>query len=229
MGDRIDAVASAIGHEFTDRSILELALTHPSFDPEQPSPVGSNGRLEFLGDAVLGVVVSAELYEAWDLTEGEMTKARASVVNETTLAEIGASVGIGEALRLGRGEDAAGGRQKLPILADAMEAVIAAVYVDAGYESARQVVLGLWRPILAERATAPGERDHRTVLQETLARMGLDPVYEVVGSGPDHSRWFEAAVSVEGEVVGRGSGTSKKRAQHAAARDALTRIRPDDA
>jgi ribonuclease III len=229
VDDSLHAVAAAIGHDFADRSLLELALTHASFDPEQPEPVGSNGRLEFLGDAVLGVVVTMELYEAWDLSEGEMTKVRASVVNEATLAEVAASVGVGSALRLGRGEDAAGGRHKMPILADAMEAVIAAVFVDAGYQRAADVVLALWRPIIAERAAVPGERDYKTILQETLATMALEPRYEVDGRGPDHQMTFEAVVVVEGEVVGRGTGTSKKRAQHAAARDALTHLRPSDA
>lgn len=224
MADSVDAVAAAIGHEFTDVSLLELALTHPSYDSEQGERIGSNGRLEFLGDAVLDLVISSELYRGWPLAEGEMTKVRTSLVNEATLSDVGKSVGIPAALRLGKGEAAAGGRDKATIIADAMEAVIAAVYLDAGFERARDIVVRLWRPLFVDRTATPGGSDHKSLLQETLARSGLAPVYETTGTGPDHDRRFEAVVSVEGEVIGRGEGSSKKRAEQAAALDALEQL-----
>jgi ribonuclease-3 len=211
---------ASLGYDFADPSLLELALTHRSFTAEEDAEE-SNERLEFLGDAVLGLVVSTELHEAWDLREGEMAKVRAAVVNEATLAAVARSIGVDEAVQISRGEDASGGRHKPSILADAMEALIGAVYLDGGLEAARRVVLGRWRPIIADRAASPGERDYKTRLQEVLAREGLLPVYEVAGSGPDHSRMFEAAVRVGGEILGHGVGSSKKRAQQAAARAAL--------
>jgi ribonuclease III len=140
---------------------------------------------------------------------------------------VGAAVGIPDALRLGKGEEASGGREKDAIVADAMEAVIAAVYVDGGFSAARRVVLDLWRPLIRERAATPGERDYKSLLQEALAVRSAEPAYEVDGSGPDHLRRFDARVLVDGKVVGRGSGTSKKRAQQAAARDALNRLDGD--
>jgi ribonuclease-3 len=214
------ALQAAIGYTFGDPSLLDLALTHRSFTAEEDFDE-SNERLEFLGDAVLGLIVSTELHEAWDLSEGEMAKVRAAVVNESTLAAVAQGAGLDNAVRISRGEDASGGRAKASILADAMEAVIAAVFLDGGLAAARRVVLARWRPLIAERAAVPGERDYKTRLQEVLARDGRLPVYDVVGSGPDHSRVFEAVVRVDGEVLGRGGGSSKKRAQQSAARAAL--------
>jgi ribonuclease-3 len=214
------ALQAAIGYTFGDASLLDLALTHRSFTAEEDFDE-SNERLEFLGDAVLGLIVSTELHEAWDLSEGEMAKVRAAVVNESTLAAVAQGAGLDNAVRISRGEDASGGRAKASILADAMEAVIAAVFLDGGLAAARRVVLARWRPLIAERAAVPGERDYKTRLQEVLARDGRLPVYDVVGSGPDHSRVFEAVVRVDGEVLGRGGGSSKKRAQQSAARAAL--------
>lgn len=229
MSEALAAVAEAVGHRFADESLLRLALTHSSFDPEQRESVGSNGRLEFLGDAVLDLVISAELYEGWQLREGEMTKVRASVVDERALAQLGVSIGIPAALRLGKGESVGGGRDKPAIIADAMEAILAAVYLDAGFDTAREVILGLWRPLIAEQVTSPGSRDHKSTLQEELARRGLEPVYAVTGTGPDHDRWFEATVVIEGETMGTGSGTSKKRAEQDAALAALERLSGDGA
>ena len=220
MAEPERALQAAIGYTFADPSLLDLALTHRSFTAEEDVDE-SNERLEFLGDAVLGLIVSTELHEAWDLSEGEMAKVRAAVVNESTLAAVAREAGLDNAVRMSRGEDASGGRTKASILADAMEAVIAAVFLDGGLEAARRAVLARWRPLIAERAALPGERDYKTRLQEVLARDGRLPVYDVSGSGPDHSRVFDAVVRVDGEVLGRGSGSSKKRAQQAAARAAL--------
>ncbi|HSM00916.1 MAG TPA: ribonuclease III [Acidimicrobiia bacterium] len=220
MAEGRHPLEATLGYQFGDASLLDRALTHRSYTAEGDADE-SNERLEFLGDAVLGLIVSTELHEAWNLKEGEMAKVRAAVVNESTLAGVARSLGIDDAVRISRGEEASGGRSKPSILADTMEALIGAVYLDGGMEAARRVVLGRWRPIVAERAASPGQRDYKTRLQEVLARAGDLPVYDVSGSGPDHARSFEAVVLVGDEVLGRGTGSSKKRAQQAAARDAL--------
>lgn len=220
------AVESALGHEFGDPDLLIEALTHRSLSAEEPGEA-SNERLEFLGDAVLGLVVAEELHTGFILTEGEMSMVRAAVVNESTLAAIATGLGLGPALRLGKGEDASGGRTKTQILADALEAVIGAVYLDAGFKRARKVIRRHWSEVIEERADAPGERDYKTRLQEVLARSGEQPEYAVVGSGPDHERSFRATVVVGGKVAGNGTGSSKKRAQQVAARRALEALGHD--
>ena len=220
------AVAAAIGHSFENGELLTEALTHRSVAAEELGEI-SNERLEFLGDAVLGLVVATELHTRWSFTEGEMSMVRSAVVNETTLAGLAADLGVGAALRLGKGEDASGGRVKPQILADALEALIGAVYLDAGYKKVRKVVRRLWAPIIDERASSPGERDYKTRLQEVLAQSGSIPEYAVVGSGPDHERTFRATVVVDGRVSGTGTGTSKKRAQQVAARRALEALGED--
>lgn len=228
MPDDAGAVARALGHYFGDVGLLQRALTHRSLPPEIEGEV-SNERLEFLGDAVLGLVISQHLFEEWELTEGEMSKVRAAVVNETTLAAMASRIGVGEVLRLGHGEEVSGGRSKAPILADAMEALIGAVYLDGGFEAARSAVLSLWAETVADRAERPGRRDYKTRLQEILARDARVPRYVVEGSGPDHDRRFSAIVEVDGREVGRGTGTSKKRAEQAAAKRALEDIDSGDA
>jgi ribonuclease III len=219
-------VAAALGHEFDSKELLAEALTHRSLAAEEPGEV-ANERLEFLGDAVLGLVVATELHTRYSLTEGEMSMTRAAVVNEATLAALAESLGVGAALRLGKGEDASGGRNKPPILADALEALIGAVYLDAGFKKARKVVLRHWSSVIDERAVSPGERDYKTRLQEVLAQSGTVPEYAIVASGPDHERSFRATVVVAGRVAGTGAGTSKKRAQQAAARRALEALGED--
>ena len=215
------ALEAALGHPFHRPDLLALALQHRSFGSESPHPADSNERLEFLGDAVLSVVVATELLESYDLAEGEMAKVRAAVVSEPVLAAVARAIGLGDHLLLGRGEEATGGRDKPSILADALEAVIGALYLDGGLEAAASFVLGHWRDRIAERTAAPGMRDYKTRLQEVLARDGIVPAYETIGTGPDHQRVFSSEVSSGGVVVGRGSGTSKKRAEQAAAEDAL--------
>jgi ribonuclease-3 len=210
----------ALGHAFADRGLLVRALTHRSFTTESDEEE-SNERLEFLGDAVLGLVVADELHRRWGLEEGEMAKTRAAVVNADALAEVGASLGIGAYLRLGRGEETSGGSEKPSILADAVEAVLGAIYLDAGLEAARTLILRELGGRIAEQAARPGGLDHKTRLQEVLATRGDAPEYEVVGSGPDHERSFTAVVRCGGEILGKGEGTSKKRAEQDAARTAL--------
>ncbi len=182
----------------------------------------SNERLEFLGDAVLGLAVTDHIHATYpDLPEGQLAKLRASVVNTTTLAEIAARLELGEHLRLGKGEHQSGGRDKESILADALEAVIGAVYVDGGWEEAREVVLDLLLDEISTGAERPGRQDYKTRLQELAAQRGFGaPVYEIEGSGPDHDKRFVAVTVIDGVPRGEGSGTSKKRAEQAAARAA---------
>lgn len=215
-----------VGHSFSEPALLRLALTHRSVSSDDPAR-NDNERLEFLGDAVLQLVVTDMLYESYpQLAEGQMAKVRAAVVSRDTLAEVARSLDIGEHIELAPSEEATGGREKDSILADAVEAVIGAAYLDAGLETARQVVLDLWSDRVAERAREPGVKDYKTRLQELVARDGRRPVYEVEGTGPDHDRRFVATVTVEGSEHGTGEGRSKKEAeQEAAARalDALSR------
>jgi len=210
-----------LGYEFDDASLLEKALTHRSWTAENPSSE-HNERMEFLGDAVLQLSVTQYLYENYpDLSEGQMAKVRASCVSGAQLAEVASELGLGRLVRMGTGEAASGGRKKHSILADAMEAVLAAVYLDSDIQQARSVVLGHWAGIVDAKAKDPGRRDYKTRYQEVLAARGLRPEYDVHGSGPDHKRHFVATLKVEGEVVGVGEGRSKKEAQQAAARAAL--------
>jgi len=224
MADGRHVLELAIGHRFEDTALLELAITHRSHG-EEGAP--SNERLEFLGDAVLGLVVADRLLDNEDLTEGEMAKVRSAVVNEAALASVAADIGLGSQLLLGKGEEASGGRGKASILADAMEAVLGAVYVDAGFAAAAAVIDAHWSELIEERSATPGRRDYKTRLQEALARREMTPEYEIEGSGPDHERTFSAVVSAGGQRLGGGTGSSKKRAEQVAAREALARIEPD--
>src|SRR5438552_2932018 len=192
-------------------------MAHRSWCAETPGTV-SNERLEFLGDAVLGLVVTDHLFRTYELPEGELAKVRASVVNSAALAEVAEELDIGSALLLGKGEDASGGREKPSILADAMEAVIGAVYMDGGWEAASGLVLDLLAERIAEAATGPGGQDYKTRLQELAAqRLDTLPHYEVREDGPDHAKRFYATVYINDEECGSGEGRSKKQAEQAAA------------
>jgi ribonuclease III len=210
-----------LGHRFAKPELLALALTHRSWCAENEG-YESNERLEFLGDAVLGLVVTDHLFNRHgELAEGEMAKARSAVVSTEALADLAGELDLGAGLRLGRGEHSSGGRAKARMLADALEAVIGAVHLDAGWLVARGVVLDLVEGRVAEAVTDPGTGDHKTRLQELVARRtGSAPSYRVVETGPDHAKSFQATVSVSGEVRGAGGGRSKKQAQQAAAREA---------
>ena len=210
-----------LGHVFSDTGLLRTALTHRSYSTEFPAE-GHNERFEFLGDAVLQLSVTDYLFTEYpQLREGKMAKARAACVSGETLAGIAARLDLGPSIRMSKGEIASDGRSKNSILADTMEAVIAAVYLDAGMQVARGVVLALWENVIRDRALSPGQTDYKTRLQELLAQSGLAPTYELTGQGPDHKRTFTAVVSSEGAVIGQGVGASKKEAQQAAAKDAL--------
>jgi len=182
--------------------------------------VPSNERLEFLGDAVLGLVVAEHGYRAYpDMAEGALAKVRAAVVNTVVLAEIAAELDLGDALLLGRGEDVSGGRRKASILANAVEAVIGAVYLDGGWDVASRMVLDILDDRIALAAAGPGAEDFKTRLQEVvLHRVGELPRYEVEATGPDHARRYRARVLVAGAEHGVGEGRSKKDAEQAAAR-----------
>ena len=171
---------------------------------------------------MLGLVVTDNIYRSYeDLPEGELAKVRAAVVNSEVLAELAADCGLGQAVLLGRGEDLSGGREKPSILADAMEAVIGAVYLDGGWEPAELLVTELLAGRIEEAAAGPGGQDYKTRLQELASRRGHEPPsYEVADEGPDHAKRFFATVRVGPEASGHGEGRSKKQAEQAAARDA---------
>jgi ribonuclease-3 len=218
------ALCAALGHEFRDPSLLADALTHSSYKNEKPAVVRSdNERLEFLGDAVLQWAVSTLLWERFAAASaGEMTRRRADLVCEEALAGIARSVALGAALRLGRGEERSGGRDKPRLLASALEAVVAAVYLDAGTQAALALCHRIFQELLGGRA--PGERDFKTRVQEMLQSRGhRPPTYEVQReSGPDHARSYRVAILVDGVAYAQGDGRSKLEAEQAAAEQALS-------
>lgn len=211
-----------LGYNFVDRDLLIQALTHRSWVAENPGR-GSNERLEFLGDAVLGAVVAERVYRDYPgLPEGELAKIRAQVVCGPALYVIAQNIGLGEVLELGKGERTTGGADKPSILADATESVLGAVFLDAGWERVRTLIIDLFGSMISHAATAPGQDDYKTTLQELVARTtGNPPEYAVATEGPDHAKRFQATVVVDGTVVGSGTGSSKKEAEQNAAAVAL--------
>jgi len=205
--------------------LLQLALTHRSYAYEHPGDA-HNERLEFLGDSILGQAVTVMLYtEHPDLDEGDLAKRRASLVSSVALAEVARSIGLGEFVRLGKGEEQTGGRDKSSILADTVEAIIGAAYLDCGGEVATSMVLRLIRPLLADPERFGAAMDPKTSLQELAARRGSGlPVYQVSDSGPDHSKRFHAVVIVGGKEIATGDGSSKKQAEMAAALEAWSTL-----
>jgi ribonuclease-3 len=226
LNDTTLAVEAGLGHTFKDRALLIDALTHSSFAHERPELSRTdNDRLEFMGDAVLQWAVSALLLERFgEATAGELTRRRADLVCEEGLAAIARAVGIGPGLRLGRGEERSGGRDKPRLLASALEACVAAVYLDGGAEASMQVCRALFEARLLQMA--PGARDFKTRMQEVLQRRGQrPPSYELLAvRGPDHARSFEVAVRLDGQELGRGEGRSKLEAEQAAAERALEKF-----
>lgn len=219
-----------IGYRFADSELLTRALTHRSYSNEQTIPSQHNERLEFLGDAVLDLVIGERLYLDFpELPEGELTRLRAEVVNERVLADAARAVGLGDSLLLGRGEDRSGGRTKESLLANALEALIGAVFRDGGWESARLVTERLLEAHLAEAVACKGGRDYKTRLQEYLqTTRGCLPNYLLAGStGPDHERVFHVEVRIGSVVLGCGEGRSKKAAEQEAASQALARLKTD--
>ncbi len=213
-------LAERIGHSFVDWTLLERSLAHRSWCAETPGAV-SNERLEFLGDAVLGWAIADIVYHRYPVAEGQLTDLRKSVVNAIALAEVAQTIGLGQYVLLGRGEAAAGGADKPSILSDAFEAVLGAVYLDGGADAAFAMVERLVVPRMPDSADAMGQFDQKTQLQELSARLGRSaPVYEVSSQGPDHAKMFHARVLVDDEVLGVGTGRSKKAAEQLAATEA---------
>jgi ribonuclease-3 len=221
--ESLRTLEAALGYAFRDPSLLSDALTHSSYKNERQREVRTdNERLEFLGDAVLQQVVSALLWERFpDASAGEMTRRRADLVCEEGLAQIAQALQVGAALRLGRGEDRTGGRDKPRLLASALEAVIAAVFLDGGADAVRDVSRRLFESAL--RQSSPGERDFKTRVQELLQSRGKKvPVYEVRRThGPDHARNYEVAIIVDGAALAVGQGRSKLEAEQSAAAEAV--------
>jgi ribonuclease-3 len=214
----LEELAERLGYQFEDPALLDLALTHRSYCAEHPGHL-SNERLEFLGDAVLGMVVTDHIFTAYpDMPEGELAKLRASVVSAAALAELASELDLGAAVRLGKGEAASGGGRKPSILADALEAVLGAVYLDGGMEAVRPLVRGLLAGRILAAAAGPGGHDFKTQLQELAARHFEElPAYSLRDEGPDHEKRFFATVHLGGEPQGSGEGRSKKQAEQAAA------------
>ena len=220
----MDELEKKLGYRFRDRSLLENALTHSSFANENHTPGGSNERLEFLGDSILGMVTADFLYrEHPGLPEGDLTRTRAALVREESLVEVADRLELGAYLKLGKGEDQGGGRERPSIRADAVEAVLAAVFLDGGLAEAAKIIR---RFILDKEAEKAASRDYKTALQELVQReSGQVLTYRLTGeTGPDHAKVFAVAVEFNGETVGEGQGHSKKEAEQMAAKAAIERL-----
>ena len=209
-----------------DPELLDRALTHRSYAYEQGG-LPTNERLEFLGDSVLGLIVTEHLFVTYpDLSEGQLAKLRAAVVNSRALADIARDLDLGSVIHLGRGEESTGGRDKSSILADTMEAVIGAVFLQHGIDAARDLVHHLFDPLMAEVATRGAGLDWKTSLQEIASTAGLGvPVYDVVESGPDHAKTFQAMVNIDAHSYGPGAGRNKKEAEQNAAAIAFAALK----
>jgi ribonuclease-3 len=220
-----DALRRALGDPVLEPGLLERALTHRSFAYEHGG-LPTNERLEFLGDSVLGVVVTEHLYRSHpELSEGRLAKLRAAVVNARALAEVAKDIGLGTHVKLGRGEEITGGRTKSSILSDTVEAVIGAVYISGGFEVARSVVHRLFDPLMDEAAGMGAGLDWKTSLQELAAEYTLGvPEYVIEDAGPDHAKTFTAQVRVGDGLYGHGQGRSKKEAEQQAAETAYREI-----
>lgn len=221
-------LSEKMGIAFEDVSLLHKALTHTSYANEfKMYTVEHNERLEFLGDAILDAIISDELYCRYpNLPEGELTKARAAIVCEGSLADSAHTLGIGEYLLLGRGENASGGRERASILADAFEAVIGAIYMDSGLESCRTFVLKYLGADLDKIHSGHYSRDYKTLLQEVIQKKPDQHIqYCLVNeTGPDHNKEFTISVTINGEAFGLGIGKSKKDAEQKAAHEALIKL-----
>ena len=225
----LSELEAGLGYTFRDKSILENALTHSSYANEnRERGLHDNERLEFLGDSILGFVVADYLYRSFpDKPEGELTRIRAALVCEESLHEVAQSLHLGDFLMLGKGEESGGGRRRPSILADAVEAVLAAVYLDGGIDKVRALIHRILLEKEQEQEVENRRRDCKTELQELVQRkpnqvLHYEPVSE---SGPDHAKVFAVAVTLNGQVIGLGSGHSKKEAEQSAARAALEQMK----
>jgi ribonuclease III len=221
----MDRLQERLGYRFQDQELMVQALTHRSYANEQTPRIADNERLEFLGDAVLELVISARLFHTYtDMTEGQMTRARAHLVQAESLAQLSRELDIGQLLRLGKGEESTGGRTKNSVLADALEAVFGALYVDGGLALCDTIAGQLFTHQISQE-TSLTQQDPKSRLQELLQEQGRPtPCYPVVEEdGPDHDRRFLVEVRCEDEYLGQGEGRSKKEAAVTAAQDALSR------
>lgn len=225
QGQGAKALDRALGVRFRDAGFREAALTHRSFAFEQGLEI-NNERLEFLGDAVLGLVVTDMAYREFpDLAEGELAKLRAAIVNMSALADVARDLDLGAFILLGKGEEMSGGRDKSSILAAALEAILGAVYLDRGLAVARKLVERLFRPRMVAYASGQGMRDYKTILQELASSdLRVMPEYKIAERGPDHQKEFTATVFLGGESYGSGTGRSKKEAEQQAAHEAYLRL-----
>ncbi|MEK6671920.1 MAG: ribonuclease III [Nitrospirota bacterium] len=224
----LEILEKAIGYSFNDKGLLTEALTHRSFYHENRDVASSyNERLEFLGDSVLGLVIVEDIFNyASKLTESVMAKIKSYLVRGEVLSEIANEISLGEYLRLGKGEEDTGGRRKKSILADAMEAVFGAVYLDSGYATAREVIIGLFRGKISNVITSGQYHDYKTELQEMSQTLfGVLPEYKVTGQeGDEHRKTYTVDVVISDEKFGRGMGRSKKEAETKAAGEAIRKI-----
>lgn len=230
-GDGLACLEAVLGHRFRRRELLRLALTHPSAVRPGEGDSLHNQRLEFLGDAVLQLTITHELYERFgDVGEGLLTAARARLVNGRCLAARAGSLGLGQYLRMGRCEETSGGRERRSTLANAFEAVAGAVYLDSGFVSAQRWIRRLFRDELGKIKLAPSLDNPKGELQEILqSRSSSPPQYQMESvSGPDHDRLFECAAYHDGRELGRGIGKSKKEAESRAALEALAVLRLEE-
>jgi len=224
----LDTLQTRVGYAFRDGGLLRQALTHPSVAHEQGAGVPHNQRLEFLGDAVLQLILTRELYTRFpDSSEGPLTKARAQMVNQRSLAEQGRRLELGAHLILGRGEETTGGRERQSTLADAYEALLGAIFLDGGFMVAQEVILRQFRDSFGELEDLPALDNPKGELQELLQSQSPDSAtYNLESvSGPDHDRVFECSVQYRGEELGRGKGKTKKAAESEAAIAALKKLR----
>lgn len=223
LDKNLEEFQGKIRYYFNDKELLIEALSHSSYANEKRKGRNSNERLEFLGDSVLSIVVSQYLFEHFThLPEGELTKIRASLVCEKSLYEFAKQIDLGEHILLGKGEENTGGRERVSILADAFEAVIAAVFLDGGFEAARRHILKFIPKDIDDRKPVSFS-DHKTILQEIIQKNPEEKVeYKLVGqSGPDHNKAFKVQVRLNSNVIGTGIGRSKKEAEQMAAKEAL--------
>jgi len=226
--ENIGEFEKKIGYEFKNKQNILLALTHSSFANESKSEkIKSNERLEFLGDAVLNIIISEIIYTRHsNLSEGEMTKARANIVCESSLMKCANSIDIGRYLLLGKGEELTGGRTRVSILSDAFESLIGAIYIDSGIKSAKKFITKIMKQLIDGAVNGVIFMDYKTQLQETVQKTGEHKIiYEIVEEkGPDHNKMFVSQVMIDEKVMGVGEGKSKKEAEQNAAKAALEKL-----
>lgn len=230
--ERVKQFLKTMSWPVSDYLLYEQALTHSSYAHEKGQRRHHNERLEFLGDAVLELIMSEYLFKKYPhFSEGELTKLRADLVCEASLASLARGLNLGKYMRLGRGEARGGGASRPSLLSDAVEALIGALYLDLGLEKCRPLALKLYEPILLELSGGELRADYKTLLQEfSQARFLETPVYRITGNrGPDHHKVFEAEVIISGNITGRGTGYSKKEAEQGAAKEAWDRFSPQSA